>query len=107
MKKRLLFVGVATVLAVLAVQRGVAKEVPRDRVICPVIGQPVEDKDRAPRSEYKGQTYYFCCPSCKEKFDKDPRKYAGKMGQGHEGHQGHKGLEPTCGGASGCEHQGH
>ncbi len=29
-------------------------------------------------STYKGQTYYFCSKSCKDKFDKDPAKYAGK-----------------------------
>ena len=26
-------------------------------------------------SVYEGKTYVFCCPSCKEPFDKDPKKY--------------------------------
>ena len=27
------------------------------------------------KSEYKGKTYYFCTPMCKQKFDRDPEKY--------------------------------
>ncbi len=72
------------------------------QVTCPVTGKPVKDLNSAPKSEYKGKTYYFCCPSCKEKFDKDPEKYVGKGQQGaHEGH------EHSCSGASGCGHQAH
>jgi len=25
--------------------------------------------------EYRGQTYYFCAPGCREKFKSDPEKY--------------------------------
>ncbi|MFH1944240.1 MAG: YHS domain-containing protein [Acidobacteriota bacterium] len=25
--------------------------------------------------KHGGQTYYFCCADCKEKFTKDPEKY--------------------------------
>ncbi|MEM2111752.1 MAG: YHS domain-containing protein, partial [Candidatus Bathyarchaeia archaeon] len=27
------------------------------------------------KSEYKGKTYYFCAPMCKQKFDRNPEKY--------------------------------
>jgi len=27
------------------------------------------------RSEYNGQTYYFCSLDCKEQFDQNPEKY--------------------------------
>jgi Cu+-exporting ATPase len=27
------------------------------------------------KSEYKGQTYYFCSGGCKKAFDKAPEKY--------------------------------
>ena len=27
------------------------------------------------KSEYKGKTYYFCAPMCKQKFDRSPEKY--------------------------------
>jgi xanthine dehydrogenase accessory factor len=26
-------------------------------------------------SEHEGQTYYFCCPACKKKFEAEPAKY--------------------------------
>ena len=29
----------------------------------------------ATMSEYRGKTYYFCCPHCKARFDKDPDRY--------------------------------
>lgn len=52
----------------------------------PVCGMEVDPATAAAKSEYKGQTYYFCAPGCKQAFDKDPEKY---LGQGHEGHGGH------------------
>ncbi len=44
----------------------------------PVCGMTVDEKRAAGTSTYKGQTYYFCAKSCKEKFDKDPEKYIRK-----------------------------
>jgi YHS domain-containing protein len=41
----------------------------------PVCGMDVEPETAAGKSEYKGQTYYFCSPGCKRSFDKDPEKY--------------------------------
>jgi YHS domain-containing protein len=49
-----------------------------DKIICPVMGNEVKDPENAPKSVYKGKTYYFCCPGCKEPFDKDPEKYINK-----------------------------
>jgi YHS domain-containing protein len=40
----------------------------------PVCGMDVDEKT-APKSEYKGKTYYFCAPGCKREFDKNPEKY--------------------------------
>ena len=51
-----------------------------------VCGMNVDEKT-ALRSEYKGQTYYFCSPGCKRSFDKEPEKYVGKAQAGaHAGH---------------------
>jgi YHS domain-containing protein len=51
-----------------------------------VCGMDVDEKT-ALRSEYKGQTYYFCSPGCKRSFDKEPEKYVGKAQAGtHAGH---------------------
>ena len=41
----------------------------------PVCGMMVDEKAAAGKSEYKGQTYYFCATSCKAKFDQDPQRY--------------------------------
>lgn len=53
----------------------------------PVCGMDVDEKTAQWKSEYKGQTYYFCAPGCKATFDKDPEKYA--AGGGEEGHHHH------------------
>jgi len=48
------------------------------------------DPETAPaKTEYQGQTYYFCAPGCKAAFERDPEKYlkAAKVGEGH--HHGH------------------
>ena len=52
----------------------------------PVCGMDVDDKSAAYKSEYKGQTYYFCSAGCKKSFDKEPEKYAGKAQHVHSGH---------------------
>jgi YHS domain-containing protein len=41
----------------------------------PVCGMTIDEKTAQGQSEYKGQTYYFCAPICKTKFDQDPTKY--------------------------------
>ncbi len=46
--------------------------------IDPVCRMTVEEGKAAEKMEYKGKTYYFCCKSCKEKFEKDPGKYLGE-----------------------------
>ena len=52
----------------------------------PVCGMEVDEKTATNKSEYKGQTYYFCSPGCKNAFDKDPEKYAGGHEHGHHHH---------------------
>lgn len=41
----------------------------------PVCGMDVDPQTAAGKSEYKGQTYYFCSLGCKASFDKEPEKY--------------------------------
>jgi Cu+-exporting ATPase len=41
----------------------------------PVCGMEVTMETAEARSQYQGQTYYFCSVDCKETFDKDPEKY--------------------------------
>ncbi len=53
----------------------------------PACGMQIDEKKATAKSEYQGTTYYFCSPSCKAAFDKEPSKYAKpKEGSGHEHH---------------------
>jgi len=42
----------------------------------PVCKMKVDESKAAGKSEYKGQTYYFCAQACKLKFDQNPQQYA-------------------------------
>ncbi len=44
-------------------------------VIDPVCGMSIEEKDAVATTLYEGKTYFFCSPSCKAKFDKDPQAF--------------------------------
>ncbi|RMF29842.1 MAG: YHS domain-containing protein [Chloroflexi bacterium] len=58
-----------------------------------VCGMMVDPETAPAKTEYKGETYYFCAPGCKVAFEKDPEKYlqgeGGGMHAGHHGHHGH------------------
>ncbi len=43
--------------------------------IDPVCGMTVKESPTAIKSDYKGQTYYFCSRGCKVAFDKNPDTY--------------------------------
>jgi YHS domain-containing protein len=49
-----------------------------ETVTCPVSGKVMKKSEAKATYEYQGQTYYFCCEGCKEKFIKDPEKYVQK-----------------------------
>ncbi len=51
----------------------------------PVCGMDIDPATAAGKSEYKGQTYYFCSLGCKKSFDKEPEKYVSKA-QGEQAH---------------------
>jgi len=46
----------------------------------PVCGMQVET-DKAPKTEYKGDTYYFCCTHCQQAFEKSPAEFPGTAHQ--------------------------
>jgi Cu+-exporting ATPase len=73
-------------------------------VIDPVCGMKGKPAKAAGHSEYKGETYYFCCPGCKTKFDANPEQYldengsprtagAGLVAMGTQPAQ----IDPVCG----------
>lgn len=41
----------------------------------PVCGMMIDPNKAAAKIEHGGHTHYFCNVSCKEKFEKDPKKY--------------------------------
>ncbi|MEN6452167.1 MAG: YHS domain-containing protein [Thermoguttaceae bacterium] len=43
----------------------------------PVCKMDVDMKTAEATSKHRGETYYFCCSDCKEKFDKEPERYTG------------------------------
>ena len=52
-----------------------AATAPSGKPVCPVTLHEIEDPADAAYSDYQGKRYYFCCPACKPKFDKKPRRY--------------------------------
>ncbi len=57
-----------------------------DTVRDPVCGMDIDPASAAGKSEYKGQTYYFCSSGCKKAFDKEPEKYLGQTAEAHPHH---------------------
>jgi Cu+-exporting ATPase len=49
-----------------------------DIVTCPVSGESFKKSEFTESIEYEGKDYYFCCAGCKDKFEKNPEKYAKK-----------------------------
>lgn len=47
--------------------------------IDPVCEMQVDVQTAAAKSEYQGQTYYFCALGCKRQFDKNPERYLHKQ----------------------------
>ena len=45
----------------------------------PVCKMTIDPEKAVAKCDYKGKTYYFCAPGCKQAFDADPAKYVGKQ----------------------------
>ncbi len=54
---------------------------------CVTCGMEVNEKNTAAKSEYKGETYYFCSSNCKVAFDKNPQAFADKAKSGAHEHE--------------------
>src|SRR5580692_8424924 len=73
----------------------------------PVCGMSVDPATAKHRAEHAGETFYFCCNGCREKFVAEPSRYLAEpthapAGAAHE-HAHHAGgsplLTPAPGGA--------
>jgi YHS domain-containing protein len=51
--------------------------------IDPVCGMEVDTRTAQWKTEYQGQTYYFCAPGCQHSFEKEPEKYLKEGPSGH------------------------
>ena len=49
---------------------------PAQQALDPVCGMSVE-MEKAARTEYGGETYYFCCSHCQQAFESSPEEYMG------------------------------
>ena len=47
-------------------------------VFDPVCRMQIEEKNAVATAEYNGQKIYFCSEGCKEEFEKNPQRYAGR-----------------------------
>jgi len=59
---------------------GISQLQAAEKVTCPVSGKEIEKSEAAGSFEYKGETYYFCCAGCQDKFKADPTKYVKDSG---------------------------
>lgn len=44
----------------------------------PVCQMDVEESSAPARSEYRGETFYFCSEDCKKRFEADPERYVSR-----------------------------
>lgn len=56
-----------------------------EKVKDPVCGMTIEVAKATGSVQYKGQTYYFCAPVCKTKFEKAPEQYVYAGGSSKSG----------------------
>ena len=57
------------------------------QVVDPVCGMTVDSESANSTANYQGQTYYFCSPSCKKSFEKDPARYTQQQQGGQSSQQ--------------------
>jgi Cu+-exporting ATPase len=66
----------------------------------PVCGMAVDPAAARGSHTYEGRTYYFCCPSCLEKFRADPHRYLPGSEENRPAEAAEPGgqiLDPVCG----------
>ncbi len=68
----------------------------------PVCGMGVDPATATHSAEHDGETYYFCCAGCREKFVADPGRYFKPRDAASHDHTAHRGHE-----AHGHEAHGH
>jgi YHS domain-containing protein len=75
MQKKTRSLALIAALAIVLAVGVVAQQKAADTAIDPVCGMTVVKANAKATFDYKGTTYYFCSPGCKESFAKEPDKY--------------------------------
>lgn len=74
-----------SILAEIIQVHGTKDAAPKAKAVLPVLNQEAKDPicgmmvaigAAKHKSEFQGNSFYFCCAGCKQKFDKQPDKYA-------------------------------
>ncbi len=62
----------------------------KGELVCPVMGNVIASEDKATgHADFEGKRYFFCCGSCDEPFNKEPKKYADGANLKHSEGDGH------------------
>ena len=51
-----------------------------EMVECPVMWSRMKKAEASCSMEYKGKTYYFCCPGCADAFKNNPERFIKERG---------------------------
>ena len=86
MSKRSRILTMLMMMSFVLVLAGISQLQAAEKAICPVTGEEFEKTETTPSFEYKGETYYFCCPGCKDKFVKNPEEFLNNEGEGEHQH---------------------
>ncbi len=84
MNRKRLWIVLPVVLAFILVLAAVGQQKSGDTAIDPVCGMTVVKANAKGTFDYKGTTYYFCNPGCKEAFAKEPEKYLKAQAKGEQ-----------------------
>ncbi|MBI5573048.1 MAG: efflux RND transporter periplasmic adaptor subunit [Elusimicrobia bacterium] len=84
MKLKIFLAGLVFIIATgctkkeeMSVRKVIITEIGKQNV-CPVTKNKFTVTGETRAIDYKGQTYYFCCPGCDSEFIKEPDKYIGQ-----------------------------
>lgn len=58
-----------------------------EKVVDPVCKMDISREAAFASIDHEGRTYYFCAPSCRDKFKKSPKDFIGKTRRGRRGEQ--------------------
>ncbi len=86
MSKKSRLVTMFAMMTLVLVLAGISQLQAAEEVTCPVTGEKFEKTAETASFEYNGETYYFFCPGCKDKFVKSPDEFLSTEGEAEHQH---------------------